>query len=150
MANEKLPPHDIEAEEAVIGSLLIDPDAILKIAASLKPEDFFSETNRIIYKACLSLYQRNEAINQQTGGAAFLSHLISNVPTSLHVEYYAQIVSNTAVMRRLIAAAEQIKALGYEASPDIEACLNKAEDFLFQVRMKRETRDFVPIRGTIL
>ena len=163
MAEEKLPPHDIEAEEAVIGSLLIDPDAILKIAVSLKPEDFFSETNRIIYKACLSLYQRNEAINQitvahelmredkleQTGGAAFLSHLISNVPTSLHVEYYAQIVSNTAVMRRLIAAAEQIKALGYEASPDIEACLNKAEDFLFQVRMKRETRDFVPIRDAL-
>jgi replicative DNA helicase len=57
MANDKLPPHDIEAEEAVIGSLLIDPDAILKIAASLKPEDFFSETNRAIYQACFSLYQ---------------------------------------------------------------------------------------------
>ena len=163
MAEEKLPPHDIEAEEAVIGSLLIDPDAILKIAVSLKPEDFFSETNWVIYKACLSLYQRNEAINQitvahelmredkleQTGGAAFLSHLISNVPTSLHVEYYAQIVSNTAVMRRLIAAAEQIKALGYEASPDVEACFNKAEDILFQVRMKRETRDFIPIRDAL-
>ena len=95
MANEKLPPHDIEAEEAVLGSLLIDPDAILKIAASLKPEDFFSETNRMIYQSCLSLYQRNEVINQitaahelmrqdkleQIGGAAFLSHLIGNVPT---------------------------------------------------------------------
>ena len=163
MAEEKLPPHDIEAEEAVIGSLLIDPDAILKIAVSLKPEDFFSETNRVIYKACLSLYQRNEAINQitvahelmredkleQTGGAAFLSHLISNVPTSLHVEYYAQIVSNTAAMRRLIAAAEQIKVLGYEASPDVDACFNKAEDILFQVRMKREARDFIPIRDAL-
>ena len=163
MAEEKLPPHDIEAEEAVIGSLLIDPDAILKIAASLKPEDFFSETNRVIYHACLSLYQRNEAINQITvahelmrqdklehiGGAAFLSHLISNVPTSLHVEYYAQIVSDTAVMRRLIAAAGQIKALGYEASPDVEASLNKAEDILFQVRMKRGPRDFIPIREAL-
>ena len=66
MANDKLPPHDIEAEEAVIGSLLIDPDAILKIAASLKPEDFFSETNRAIYQACFALYQRNEVINQIT------------------------------------------------------------------------------------
>jgi replicative DNA helicase len=163
MADEKLPPHDVEAEEAVIGSLLIDPDAILKIAASLKPEDFFSETNRAIYQACFSLYQRNEAINQITaahelmrldklervGGAAFLSHLISNVPTSLHVEYYAQIVSNTAMMRRLIGAAGQIEALGYEASPDVEASLNKAEDILFQVRMKREPRDFVPIRDAL-
>jgi replicative DNA helicase len=163
MAEEKLPPHDIEAEEAVIGSLLIDPDAILKVAVSLKAEDFFSETNRVIYQACLSLYQRNEVINQitvahelmrqdtleQIGGAAFLSHLISNVPTSLHVEYYAQIVSNAAVMRRLIAAAAQIEALGYEASPEVEASLNKAEDILFQVRMKREPRDFVPVREAL-
>ena len=64
LAEEKLPPHDIEAEEAVIGSLLIDPEAILKIAASLKPGDFYSETDRLIYEACFSLYQRNEAINQ--------------------------------------------------------------------------------------
>jgi replicative DNA helicase len=163
MAEQKLPPHDIEAEEAVIGSLLIDPDAILKVAASLKADDFFSETNRVIYQACLSLYQRNEAINQitvahelmrqdkleQIGGAAFLSHLISNVPTSLHVEYYAQIVSNAAVMRRLIAAAAQIEALGYEASPEVEASLNKAEDILFQVRMRRELRDFIPIRDAL-
>jgi replicative DNA helicase len=163
MAEEKLPPHDIDAEEAVIGSLLIDPDAILKVAVSLKAEDFFSETNRVIYQACLSLYQRNEVINQitvahelmrqdtleQIGGAAFLSHLISNVPTSLHVEYYAQIVSNAAVMRRLIAAAAQIEALGYEASPEVEASLNKAEDILFQVRMKREPRDFVPVREAL-
>jgi len=163
MAEGKLPPHDIEAEEAVIGSLLIDPDAILKVAVSLKPEDFFSETNRVIYQACLALYQRNEVINQitlahelmrqdnleQIGGAAFLSHLISNVPTSLHVEYYAQIVSNAALMRRLIAAAAQIEALGYEASPEVEASLNKAEDILFQVRMRRELRDFIPIRDAL-
>jgi len=163
MAEEKLPPHDIEAEEAVIGSLLIDPEAILKVAVSLKPEDFFSETNRLIYQACLSLYQRNEVINQitvahelmrqdkleQIGGAAFLSHLISNVPTSLHAEYYAQIVSDAAVMRRLIAAAAQIEALGYEASPEVEASLNKAEDILFQVRMRREPRDFIPIRDAL-
>jgi replicative DNA helicase len=163
MANEKLPPHDIEAEEAVIGSLLIDPDAILKIASSLRAQDFFSETNRVIYQACFSLYQRNEVINQitvahelmrqdkleQVGGAAFLSHLISNVPTSLHVEYYAQIVSSTAMMRRLIAAAGQIEALGYEAGPDIEASLNKAEDILFQVRTGRELRDFIPVREAL-
>ena len=163
MAEEKLPPHDIEAEEAVLGSLLIDPDAVLKVAVSLKAEDFFSETNRVIYHACLALYQRNEVINQitlahelmrqdnleQIGGAAFLSHLISNVPTSLHVEYYAQIVSNSALMRRLIAAAGQIGALGYEASPDVEASLNKAEDILFQVRMRRESRDFIAIRDAL-
>jgi replicative DNA helicase len=163
MAQEKLPPHDVEAEEAVIGSLLIDPDAVLKVATSLKPEDFFVETNQLIYQACLSLYQRNEAINQITvahelmrqnrleeiGGAAYLSHLISIVPTSLHVEYYAQIVSNAAVMRRLIAAAGQIAAIGYEAGPDVESSLNKAEDILFQVRARQRPRDFVPIREVL-
>ncbi|MGQ9546658.1 MAG: replicative DNA helicase [Dehalococcoidia bacterium] len=163
MAEERLPPHDSEAEEAVLGSLLIDSEAIVKVAASLRPEDFFSDINRAIYQACLSLYQRNEAINQitvahelmrenkleQIGGAAFLSHLISGVPTSLHVEYYAQIVADAAVMRRLIIAADQIKALGYEAGPDVEANLNKAEDILFQVRMRRELRDFVPIREAL-
>jgi replicative DNA helicase len=163
MAEEKLPPHDIEAEEAVLGSLLIDPEAVVKVAVSLKVEDFFLDVNRMIYQACLSLYQRNEVINQITvahelmrqdklepiGGAAFLSHLISSVPTSLHVEYYAQIVSDAAVMRRLIVAAEQIKVLGYGAGPDVEVSLNKAEDILFQVRMKRDPRDFVPLREAL-
>jgi len=164
MAQEKLPPHDIEAEEAVIGSLLIDPEAILKVATFLKPEDFFDEISRIIYQACFSLYQRSdEVINQITvahelmrqnkleeiGGAAYLSHLISIVPTSLHVEYYAQIVSNMAIMRRLISAAGQIAAIGYEAGPDVEASLNKAEDILFQVRMREGSRDFVPIRDVL-
>jgi replicative DNA helicase len=163
MSEGRVLPHDMEAEEAVIGSLLIDPDAILKVSTSLKAEDFLSETNRAIYQACLSLFQRSEIINQitvahelmrqnkleQTGGAAFLSHLISNVPTSLHAEYYAQIVSDTATMRRLIAAAGQIEALGYESGPDVEASLNKAEDILFQVRMRRDPRDFVPIRDAL-
>ncbi len=165
MAQEKLPPHDVEAEGAVIGSLLIDPDAILKVAIFLKVEDFFDETNRLIYRACLALYQRpdNEVINQitvahelmrensleQIGGAAYLSHLISIVPSSLHVEHYAQIVSSMAIMRRLIAAAGQIAAVGYEAGPDIEASLNKAEDILFQVRARQGTRDFISMREAL-
>ncbi len=164
MAQEKLPPHDIEAEEAVIGSLLVDPDAILKVAVLLKPEDFFEETNRTIYQACLSLYQRpDEVINQitvahelmrmnsleQIGGAAYLSHLISIVPTSLHVEYYAQIVSDTAIMRRLIAAAGQIAAIGYGPDTDVESSLSKAEDILFQIRMKRGPKDLVSLRDAL-
>jgi len=165
MSEAKLPPHDIEAEEAVIGSLLIDPDAVLKVATFLKPEDFFDEANQAIYQSCLSIYQRpeNEVINQitvahelmrqnrleQIGGAAYLSHLIAIVPTSLHVEHYAQIVANMAVMRRLIAAAGQIAAIGYEAGPDIEASINKAEDILFQVRMRQGSRDFISLREAL-
>ncbi|MCD6568074.1 MAG: replicative DNA helicase [Dehalococcoidia bacterium] len=163
MAEEKLPPHNVEAEEAVVGSLLIDPDAIVKIVSFLNPEDFWEETHHLIYRACLSLYQREEAINQvtaanelarigrldQIGGTAYLSYLISIVPTSLHVEYYAQIVSNMAMMRRLIAASGQIAAIGYAADPDVDDSLNRAEDILFQLRMKQGSRDFVSIHDIL-
>jgi len=160
---EKLPPHDIEAEEAVIGSLVIDSDAIFKIATFLKPEDFYREKNQWAYEACFFLYERNEAINQVTvahelarrerleavGGAAYLSHLIANVPTSVHVEHYAQIVHRTSVLRRLISSAAQIAAIGYEAGPDIDAALGRAEDILFRLRHGESPRDFVHIRQVL-
>jgi len=163
MAQEKTLPQDVEAEEAVNGSLLIDPDSILKVVGLLNADDFFSETNRYIYEACFSLYQRNDAINQITvahellnqnkleyiGGAGYLSHLISIVPTSLHIEYYAQIVSRLAIMRRLIAAAGQISAIGYNAGPDVDESLSKAEDLLFQVRRGHDSREFSSIRDIL-
>ncbi|GAH72591.1 unnamed protein product, partial [marine sediment metagenome] len=127
MKQEKLPPHDIEAEEAVIGSLLIDPEAILRIATFLKSEDFFSEINRWVYEACLSLHERNEVVNQitvahelmrqgkleQIGGVGYLSQLISTVPTSLHVEHYGKVVRRCADNRRLITLGGQLAAAGY-------------------------------------
>jgi len=162
MYSEKLPPHDIDAEEAVIGSLLIDGTAIHKIAVLLQKEDFYHEQTQWLYGACLSLYQRNEAINQITvaqelarrekleacGGAAYLSHLISICPTSLDIEHYAQIVYRLSINRRLISAAGQIGAIGYQADPDVESSLNKAEDVLFKLRHGRSPRDFVHTSGT--
>jgi replicative DNA helicase len=163
MIEEKLPPHDIEAEEAVIGSLVVDPDAIFKIATFLVPEAFFDETNQVIYQACLSVHQRNEVVDQitvahelmrqnrleQIGGAAYLSHLISITPTPLYIEHYARIVSNAAAMRRLIAAAGQIAAIGYEAGADVESTLNKAIDILFQVGSKGAPTNLVLVRDIL-
>jgi len=160
---EKLPPHDIDAEEAVNGSLLIDGTAIYKIATFLNQPDFYSEQNQLVYGACLSLYQRNEAINQITvaqeldrkgklevcGGAAYLSHLISIVPTSLDIENYAQIVYRLSLMRHLISAAGQIAAIGYEADPDVDASLSKAEDALFRLRHGQSVQDFVHVRQVL-
>jgi len=155
----KLPPHDLDSEEAVLGSLLIDPEAIFKIAASLRPEDFYREKNRWTYESCVSLYERKEAINQITvahdlarrqrlevvGGAAYMSHLVSQVPTSVHIEYYANIVRRLATMRRLITASSQIAAIGYEAPPDIDNALDKAEGILFHLRHGQSSRDFAHI-----
>ncbi|MBI2329276.1 MAG: replicative DNA helicase [Chloroflexi bacterium] len=164
MYREKLPPHDIDAEEAVIGSLLIDGTAIYKITAFLEePTYFYHEPNQWLYGACLALQQRSEAINQITvaqeldrqrkleacGGAAYLSHLISMVPTSLDVEHYAQIVYRLAIKRRLIDAADKIAAIGYGADPDVEYALNKAEDVLFRLRHGQSPRDFVHIRQVL-
>jgi len=161
--DEKLPPHNVEAEEAVIGSLLVDPEAILKIFLFLKPENFYRETNQWVYEACISLYDRNEAINQITvaqelagkgrleavGGHAYLSHLVSVLPTSIHAEYYAQIVNRLSVMRRIITAAGQIAAIGYQAEPDVDTALSKAEDILFRLRRGENPREFVHIRSVL-
>jgi replicative DNA helicase len=157
---DKLPPHDIDAEEAALGSLLIDGTAINKIESLIQPQDFYSERNRWVYEACLGLFQRSDAINQITvaqdlarqdklencGGAAFLSHLISVCPTSLDVEYYAKIVYRLAMMRKLIAASDQIASIGYQAHPDIDGSLDKAEDLLYGLRHGKSPRDFVHIR----
>ncbi|MBA7614075.1 Replicative DNA helicase [subsurface metagenome] len=160
---EKLPPHDIDAEEAVIGSLLIDGTAIHTISTFLQQQDFYSERNLLIYGACQALSQRTEAINQITvaqelarqdkleacGGAAYLSHLISIVPTSLDIEHYAQIVSRLSVMRRLIDVSNQIAAIGYKADPDVDASLNRAEDILFGLRRRQSPQDFAHIRQVL-
>ncbi len=163
MNGEKLPPHNVEAEENVIGSLLIDGTAIYGTATIIQPEDFYYEQNRWIYKACLELYQRNEAIDQITvaqelasrgkleacGGAAYLSHLISIVPTSLHIEHYAQIVYRLSVMRNLITAAHQIESIGYEGEADVDDSLNKAENALFRLRHGQGPRDLIHIRQVL-
>ncbi len=163
MNGERFPPHDIDAEEAVIGSLLIDGSAIYQIATLLQPASFYSERNSQIYGACLSLYQRNEAINQITlaqeldrqgkletcGGAAYLSHLISIVPTSLDIEHYGQIVYRLSVMRHLINAGNQITAIGYAADPNVVTSLSRAEDILFRLRQGGGDQDLIPIRQVL-
>jgi replicative DNA helicase len=163
MNGDKLPPHDTDAEEAVIGSLLIDGTSIHKIATVLQPPDFHNERNSLIYGACLSLYERDEAIDQITvaqeldrqgkletcGGAANLSHLIANCPTSLDIEHYGQIVYRLSIMRRLIAAGGQISNIGYRADPDVDRSLNDAEDVLFRLRHGQSRRDLTHIRQVL-
>ncbi len=161
---EKLPPHDLDAEEGVIGSLLIDGAAIYKITGQLSESDYFyDERNRMLYDACLELNRRDEAIDQITvaqeldrqgkleecGGAAYLSHLVSIVPTSLDIEHYAQIVYRLSISRRLIEAAQRIESIGYDVDPDVDNSLNKAEDVLFSLRHGQTSGDFVHIRAIL-
>jgi replicative DNA helicase len=159
----KLPPNDNDAEEAVIGSLLIDGAAIFQIADFVAPADFYYEQNQWLYDACLALYQRDEAVNQVTvaqelsrkgkleavGGAARLSYLISVCPTSLDIEHYARIVYRLSVMRQMINAGDRISAIGYESGPDVEDSLARAEGLLFGLRRRQSGSDLTPIRQVL-
>ncbi len=163
MADTRLPPHDLDAEEAVNGSLLIDGKAIYEIATFLRSEDFYSPSNRSIYQACLNLYQRDEAINkitvsqelsrlgnlEKSGDLAYLSHLASIVPTSLEILHFARIVQRLSVMRQLILASDKIAEIGHGGEADPVTALNKAEDVLFRLRHKRGDADFVHIRDLL-
>ena len=160
---ERVLPHDIEAEEAVIGALLIDGEAIYQVSPVLRPGDFYRERNRWCYEAALELSQRPEAIDlatlghemarlsrlEEAGGYEYLSQLSATVPTSVNVEYYAQIVRRTSVMRQLIHAATGIATLGYDNGPDVDETLTRAEDMLFRLRGAGTGRDFVHIREVL-
>ena len=160
MYAEKLLPHDLEAEEAVVGSLLIDGDSFVRISSLIKPEDFYRERNQLCYAACRSLFERNEAIDQGTlsrdlsrtnqlesaGGMAYLSHLVSVTPTAAHSEHYAQLIARTSTMRTLIDAASRISVIGYDDTDDVDATLRQAEDILFGVRNGQPQRGFMPLR----
>ena len=163
MYAERLLPHDAEAEEAVIGSILIDGESLTKVTPFLRSSDFYVARARLCFEACVPLFERGEAINQVTvahelslrgalediGGVAYLAHLVRTVPTSVHIEHYGRIVQRTSIMRQLITAAGDIAAIGYEGGPDADTALRKAEDVLYGVRTGRGTRDFVHIREVL-
>ncbi len=163
MVENRLPPHDLAAEEAVNGSLLIDGKAIYDLAPFLKPQDFYSDSGKLVYEAALSLFQRGDAIDQITmaqelerqqrlqriGGAAYLAHLMSVVPTSIDAVHYGTIVNNLSISRQLIVAGTHIANLGYTADPDPSAVISKAESLLFKVRSERSSQDFIHIKNIL-
>lgn len=164
MYADKLPPHDIQAEEAVVASILIDPEAILKVMPILRPEDFYGAKPRTVYEACLAVFRRGEPIDQisvtnelasrkkleDVGGAGYLAFLIASLPTSVHAEYYANTVARLALYRELIKAGFGIASLGYEASPDTGTALAKAENLLFSVgRHRSPHKRMASIRGIV-
>ncbi|MBX6753536.1 MAG: replicative DNA helicase [Thermorudis peleae] len=160
---EQLPPHNIEAEQAVLGSLLIDRDAIIRVASFLRPDDFYRSSHRFIYEAILTLYNRRippdfvtvvdelERTNrlEACGGVSYLTELLQVVPSAVHVEYYGRIVERTATMRRLTEAGAEIIKIGYSEHLDVEEALEQAERAIFNVSQRRTTRDFVTV-GDVL
>ncbi len=163
MTTDRLPPQNIEAEQSVLGSLLIDPNAIITVASFLRPEDFYREQHGEIYDAMLALHERREPIDLLTvcdelgrkeqldavGGAAYLTSVINMVPTSIHVEHYAHIVERTSILRHLIDAAGEIAGLAYQEIGEVEEIIDRAEAALFKVSQQRISQSLVPIRQVV-
>jgi len=137
MNEVRLPPNDNDAEEAILGSLLIDGETIRLIENKIKADDFYYEINQYVYQACVNLRERRESIDQVTlaqeltrqgkleacGGAARMSYLISVCPTSLDIEHYADIVRRLSVSRQMIVLGDRVASVGYEAKPDISEAI---------------------------
>lgn len=155
----KAMPSNIEAERAVLGSLLIDPDAVVKVASFLRPKDFYRERHTWLYESLIALNERHEPLEfvtvvdelerrgrlEDIGGPAYITDLISMTPTAMFVEHYARIVERTAVLRRLIAAAQEIAEIAYDDEQDVESAVNRAESLILGVTESRIHRDLAPI-----
>jgi len=154
-------PSNYEAERAVIGALLIDPDAIIKVANFLRGADFYRPRHALIYEAIFSLNERHEPVDfvtlvdelernghlEEVGGPAYITDLIAASPTAVYVDHYARIVERTAVLRRLISAAGKVAELAYDESQDVDEVVDRAEQIIFGVSESRIHRDLVPIRA---
>ncbi len=160
---ERLAPHSIESEEAVLGSILINPDSMLEIAAFLRADDFFLYRHGVLWEALAAIQDRGDAIDDLTvieelrarnqlediGGAAFITRLMNNTPTHIHAETYGRIVERSSIRRRLLAAAGDIAQIAQDEKSDINEVIDRAESTLFGVTERNLRRELTPMRIAI-
>ena len=160
---ERVPPHNIEAEESVLGSMLLSRDAIAEVLELLHEEDFYRPAHRTVFRSVLDLYSHGQAVDPVTvaeelrrsgeladvGGAPFVHTLVSSVPTAANAGYYARIVKEAGILRRLIDVGTRIVQLGYETPQDTERAVDFAESWVYQVAQGRVTEDYQSLREVL-
>ena len=158
---DKLPPQNLEAEQSILGALMIDKNAIHRVIDQLKPEDFYRKKHQIIFETCVDLYQQTEPIDilrvsarldekkqlETVGGRTFLTKLVNAVPTTAHLTSYTKIVSKKKMLRDLIGASHAIAALGYKEDEDIQSTLDQAEKMVFEVANQSHSHEFSHIKA---
>lgn len=159
----KLPPQNIDAEKSVLGALMLDKDAIIRVANLIRLGDFYKDIHNIIYETMLDLYEKREPIDvlslsnrleekgqlDTIGGSSYLATLVNTVPSSSNVSHYAKVVQKKSTLRKLIETASEIVELGYHEEEDVDKLLDQAEQKLFAVSQKYIKQDFVPIRSIL-
>ncbi|MFZ3032183.1 MAG: replicative DNA helicase [Candidatus Moraniibacteriota bacterium] len=159
----RVPPHNLEAEASVLGSLMLDKDAVIKIADLLKVGDFYKDDHNLIFETMLALYEEREPIDvlslsnrleekgklEKVGGSSYLASLVNTVPSATNVVHYAKVVQKKVLLRRLIAAASDIVEMGYDESEDVQKLLDEAEQKVFAVSQKYIKQDFIPIKSIL-
>jgi len=156
-------PQNISAEQATLGSILLEKDSILNCIEILQPEDFYKSAHQIIYQCALDLFEKNQAVDlvtlteelkkmkqlDEVGGASYLATLMSSVPTAANVVYYAKIVEEKAILRKLINHATQIVTMGYEEQEEARVLLDKAENLIFDVSQQKIKNFFSPLKDLL-
>jgi replicative DNA helicase len=159
----KIPPQNLEAEQSVLGCLLLDKEAIIKVGDILRPEDFYKDAHGLILEAMYDLYEKREPIDilslsnrlkdknqlEMIGGQSYLADLANSVPTASHVLSYAKIIQKKATLRRLLRAAGEISELGFKEDEEIDDIMDQAEQKLFNISQKYLKQNFVPIKNIL-
>lgn len=160
----KIPPQDIEAEQAVLGSMLTDQDAVIAAIEVLKEDDFYREDNKIIYTALLNIYNRAEPIDiitlkselssmgklEAVGGLEYIAQLPDKVPTTANVERYVKIVEEKSMLRNLVKTANEIINLGYDETENVEDIMDVAEKKIFDVMQRKNSKGYTPIKDILI
>ncbi|GAE87754.1 replicative DNA helicase [Acetivibrio straminisolvens] len=160
----RIPPQNIEAEQSVIGAILLDKEVLSSVTEIISSQDFYREDHREIFEAIMDLYEKAEPIDLITvseqlkirgslegvGGLEYLTNLASSVPTTANAKHYAKIVEEKSILRKLIRASSEIVNMGYEASEEVSYVLDRAEKSIFDVLQKRNTQGFSPIKEVLI
>lgn len=160
----KMPPQSIEAEEAVLGALLVNPNSITRIVETLRPQHFYKPAHREIFEAILELFNKNEPVDivtvsehlrdkdklDKVGGRSYINDLALAVVTTANIEYYAKIIADKSLLRELINAGSEIASLAYEEDGTTENTLDKAEKIIFDIAQQKPSSDLVPIKDLVL
>lgn len=161
--NLRVPPQNVDAERSVLGALMLDKDAIIKVANLVRQGDFYKDDHNLIYEAMIELYEQREPIDvlslsnrleekgqlDKIGGSSYLTELVNSVPSSSNIAHYAKVVQKKSTLRKLIETASEIVELGYKEEEDVEKILDTAEQKLFSVSQKYIKQDFVPIKSIL-